>query len=349
MVKSDDIPTTICLSCQNNAIQAYCFKLLCNNSQKTLNNYLKLYYKLKEEENEEVEETIVLINQNFETEVNVKEEVAIKSDEEEEQEVKIEYGNSKLKCKICGKDFVSPLLLYQHRENVHRNDHLYECKDCDKTFSTLFNLEIHSVQHTNDKPYICEVCDKKFKTPLALTAHMSRHIGEIGSLPANNHENESSLMKDNLFEETIFFETKIEDNLELVRILEDEVDMKPIIEFHQENLFNNLPNGVKTRRRRQRRCRRRLNNSTHCKICNKYFSQPVCLERHLLTHTGVKSFLCSFCGKKFIDSMGLTIHTRVHTNERPYVCNVCGKRFIVSSNLNRHKVVHLGNDLKIFK
>lgn len=47
-----------------------------------------------------------------------------------------------------------------------------------------------------------------------------------------------------------------------------------------------------------------------CKLCNKLNGQKSALERHMLTHTGEKSYICQFCRKAFTISSSLYRHIR---------------------------------------
>jgi KRAB domain-containing zinc finger protein len=67
-----------------------------------------------------------------------------------------------------------------------------------------------------------------------------------------------------------------------------------------------------------------------CQLCGKDFRTPSELNRHQLTHSGLKPFLCG-CGKAYREKRDLVVHHRsVHTGNRPYQCDVCDKSFASS-------------------
>ncbi len=77
-----------------------------------------------------------------------------------------------------------------------------------------------------------------------------------------------------------------------------------------------------------------------CTQCNKRFSRPYRIQRHLQVHNPSRQKVqCHVCGKYFTRVDTLQTHIRcVHTNERPYACTFdgCDKRFPVQSGLVHH-------------
>ena len=73
--------------------------------------------------------------------------------------------------------------------------------------------------------------------------------------------------------------------------------------------------------------RRRISTSRQCKRCDKIFSRPANLQRHMLTHTGEKLHECSECHNKFSRLGNLQRHMLTHAKEKPYECSKCHKSF----------------------
>ncbi|XP_028133185.1 zinc finger and SCAN domain-containing protein 31-like [Diabrotica virgifera virgifera] len=79
-----------------------------------------------------------------------------------------------------------------------------------------------------------------------------------------------------------------------------------------------------------------------CKECGKCYITKDTLKTHLLTHTGIKAHKCTVCQKSFTQSSHLSYHMRRHKGEKPHTCTFCGKAFLSSYHLERHKLMHTG-------
>nr|XP_023016456.1 zinc finger protein 436-like [Leptinotarsa decemlineata] len=79
-----------------------------------------------------------------------------------------------------------------------------------------------------------------------------------------------------------------------------------------------------------------------CKECGKCYITKDTLKTHLLTHTGIKAHKCKVCQKSFTQSSHLSYHMRRHAGDKPHLCTFCGKGFLSSYHLERHKLMHTG-------
>ena len=84
-----------------------------------------------------------------------------------------------------------------------------------------------------------------------------------------------------------------------------------------------------------------------CDYCQKEFSCPSNLKRHVKIHTGQKDYHCQLCDYSFTEKEHLNRHIRSHLKERPFKCQEinCGASFTESGNLKRHQLVHSKNRL----
>lgn len=85
-----------------------------------------------------------------------------------------------------------------------------------------------------------------------------------------------------------------------------------------------------------------------CKECNKTFISNKNLKTHEKSvHQNIKPHGCVVCNKKFSKPADLTRHIRIHTKEKPYICNQCNKSFSQNSTSQTHvKIVHLEQKLE---
>ena len=75
----------------------------------------------------------------------------------------------------CDKEFTTKFNLKRHVEIVHLNFKRYECSKCGSLFTSKKNLKEHDFLHTGAKPYKCGVCKKNFRHLSFLYVHRRQH------------------------------------------------------------------------------------------------------------------------------------------------------------------------------
>ena len=60
-----------------------------------------------------------------------------------------------------------------------------------------------------------------------------------------------------------------------------------------------------------------------CDLCEYKATTKHCLAQHILTRTGEKPFACDQCGYSATQKSILVTHKRSHTGEKPYSCTLC--------------------------
>ncbi|KAH9510165.1 hypothetical protein Btru_043641 [Bulinus truncatus] len=78
--------------------------------------------------------------------------------------------------------------------------------------------------------------------------------------------------------------------------------------------------------------------SMTCPVCFNVFASISALERHHLSHTGVKPFPCLKCFKQFNDVSSLRKHMLIH--KRQHRCPICHRMFLQRSQLSIHMKQH---------
>lgn len=59
---------------------------------------------------------------------------------------------------------------------VHTNDKVFQCPQCDKGFKELRTLRLHLKIHNSEYPEQCSVCQKVFRTKWQLKQHQVSHL-----------------------------------------------------------------------------------------------------------------------------------------------------------------------------
>ena len=83
-----------------------------------------------------------------------------------------------------------------------------------------------------------------------------------------------------------------------------------------------------------------LTKKHKCPICTQSFNNRSNLAKHMVVHTGERSFKCDICHSTFTQKSNLKKHMMVHSGERPFKCTQCSSTFNQKSHLQRHMVVH---------
>ncbi|XP_058232226.1 histone-lysine N-methyltransferase PRDM9-like isoform X2 [Hemibagrus wyckioides] len=194
---------------------------------------------------------------------------------------------------------------------------VFQCSECEKSFSHLSNFQIHTRIHTGEKPYRCSECGKSFAQQNNLQSHRRIHTGEK---PYRCSQCGKSFNR--------------EDNLRIHRRIHTGekpyccgVCTKSFAHRSALQIHHRVHTGEKP---------------YQCPQCPKSFTQLTHLQQHKLTHNREKPYQCLSCRKCFTQQCYLQAHQRIHTGEKPYCCTQCGKTFTHQSTLRRHGRVHTG-------
>lgn len=210
IIKSDNLPNTICLNCAENLISTYDFHKLCESSENIL---LEMF--ASNDDNgmpSEIKSEIECINigsdfsldykpeQEYPPEPNFTAETfdhdmkihaenssssnpiaqlrncnSIKTNRKRKKWIKMDVQDTKLfECFQCKEEFKQLCDLRAHIRDHESGEKPFECKTCKAQFAHLKSWSRHCFRHTQNI-YDCEYCDEAYKT-LRLLKH---HIQEI--------------------------------------------------------------------------------------------------------------------------------------------------------------------------
>ncbi|XP_036066824.1 zinc finger protein 436 [Oryzias melastigma] len=156
-------------------------------------------------------------------------------------DMRTDSGEKPFMCKECDKSFSRVSHLKIHTRS-HTGEKPFLCNECDKSFSCVSNFKRHIITHTGEKPFLCKVCARGFCRVSHLKGHMRTHTGEKP-----------------------FLCKKCDKSFSCV-----------------SNLYTHMRTHTGEK-------------PFSCKQCNASFSQTCSLKRHMRTHTGLKPFLGKNC------------------------------------------------------
>ena len=214
--------------------------------------------------------------------------------------------------------------------SLNKEEQEYQCRFCDKSFTSNKILKRHSLCHTQ---YSCTICGKGFRMQSLLTWHKK-----------NEHGN--SAVSSNLKS----FDNSSSDDKSNVDSTQDSGDIHVVSESSGLESFNE---SFLTDEKQQLEV-------LQCTFCDKTFTSKKLFKRHRLFHT---QYSCKLCGKGFrmqslltwheknehgnsvvinssmlksFDSSAFNMKSIVESSQHCFKCEICGKGFKMSSLLARH-------------
>ncbi|KAG8434314.1 hypothetical protein GDO86_012625 [Hymenochirus boettgeri] len=255
-------------------------------------------------------------------------------------------------CDICGKEFAHPSGLQYHKRTEHFDEKPFSCDECGAKFAANSTLKNHQRLHTGERPFVCKHCHMTFTQAAALSYHTKKKHSE-GKMYACQY-------CDAVFAQSI----------ELTRHVRTHTGDKPYVcrecgkGFSQANglsihlrTFHNIEDPYDCQKCRmsfptleENRQHIQIVHSKEyhpCPTCEKIFSAPTLLERHIITHVGGKPYNCEICDKAYQQLSGLWYHNRTHhpdlfaaqnhrSSKFSTQCSSCDQTFPNASTLQKH-------------
>ena len=263
-------------------------------------------------------------------------------------------------CNTCGKGFAEQYKLKRHLLSHPESDQLHQllssstsnlpatpkgfpCDICGKVFPEQYKLKRHLLTHaknvevkqtlallTGIKTHPCEKCGKSFTDLAKLKRHMLTHSSELPSV-SDIEKSDITTNSDfviRLNSATTLTRVKPKNTAEIKDEESDDIIEVTKVIPAMENPHFLLANPVQNEQ---------ATNQFKCNICGKEFDGMYKLNRHLVTHTGIKNFNCETCGKSFSEAYKLRRHLLVHAGIKMFPCDLCEKSYTRNDHLKRHK------------
>ncbi|KAM7147835.1 zinc finger protein 366 isoform 2-T2 [Molossus nigricans] len=191
----------------------------------------------------------------------------------------------------------------------------WQCPNCEKSYTSKYNLVTHILGHSGIKPHACTRCGKLFKQLSHLHTHMLTHQGTRPHKCQVCHK--------------AFTQTS-----HLKRHMMQHSEVKP----HNCRVCGRgfaYPSELKAHEAKHASGRENI-----CVECGLDFPTLAQLKRHLTTHRGPIQYNCSECDKTFQYPSQLQNHMMKHKDIRPYICSECGMEFVQPHHLKQHSLTH---------
>jgi len=225
--------------------------------------------------------------------------------------------NEDLKCDHFDCDFVGKT---SKTLSNHQKSHTkpFECKDCEKRFSTKYQLKDHRlVQHENPNEFQCKVCKKSLRSKQSLNFHLQTH-----------EENPAKPFKCLKCQKS--FRLKQQLKLHQMNKHSDSKHFACDLCQMRFSILMQIRKHIEIHKKEKR---------FKCEVCLKSFAFKNDFNDHMERHAGVK-VKCDLCNAEFLTKIALNNHKNYMHSDRSFKCDKCD---YVAKNLKLlrgHQEVH---------
>ncbi|GBP42764.1 Zinc finger protein 287 [Eumeta japonica] len=217
-----------------------------------------------------------------------------------------------MRCAVCFQTFVSFNMLLRHMNVHYRN---YVCGECQAGFVAERLLKYHVKESHAQGEFQCGSCEKIFSTVTKKRDHeRAVHCGfKRNKCPYCPERFMSHIQRSS-----------------------------HIVKFHGKHSVSYKCNGCEksfdSRKNLTQHVRAyHLMEKMHsCTQCDKSFFRKICLDNHMLRHTGEKRYVCDICSKSYGRKFTLREHMRIHINDRRFKCEECSQSFVQKCSWRSH-------------
>lgn len=248
---------------------------------------------------------------------------------------------SQIKCNLCPispvRDFKQPSLLIRHMKRAHKKKInivnetkqlrkkcrvvldgkvRFQCPHCGQELRSFWNLKEHIHIHTGEKSHTCTICQKKFRFKTRLQTHY-KSVHENSRKYKCVYCGHSFNEKSNL---TVHLRIHTGEKKYICEQCGASFAQWAGLYYHK---FTHN------------------DSKFQCSYCERAYSIPSDLQKHVKTHTDHRLYVCEVCGKVFSTFKNMRRHTKIHNTARVFVCEMCNASFNVKKYLTQHYKVHM--------
>lgn len=242
------------------------------------------------------------------------------------------------------------------REHSFMHEEKFTCEVCNEVQYSAYRYSLHLNQHRGDGKYICPICEYVATRPHSVanhinTIHLKKYLycckfcgkGYHDVVTYNEHE-KLHVGTNSLICVVCQKEFSYTRYLTLHQTRAHRVTTKDLTLENQCNICQKSYSTPTTLKKHLRTHELNASNARPnlCEWCGKHFNDNGALNHHKRIHTGYKPYKCLYCQKSFSRKGYLVLHARTHSGEKPYCCSYCGKRFNQPTSLKVHVRGHTG-------